>query len=173
MVLAVTLIVAGLGLLIFGARVFFAVLFLAAGLYLILSLLSIRIKAERRREKELSFLKEQLRDKLSEEDLEWLTSFFTSPMGRKLIVWIKEKRENITVRISIPVSLILLLRPFLNSLAPIVARFLNKKIPFSVSEEDLKVAMKLINSCLDEISTYRGDFVHIETETATVRIGLA
>lgn len=172
MLLAVVLIVAGLSLIIFGARVFFGVLFLAAGIYLIVSFLNIKLKSKKRRERELSFLREQLKDKLSEEDLEWITGFFTTPIGRKFIIWVQERRENTTVKISIPVSFVMLLRPFLNSLASLFVKFLDKKMPFSLSKEDLGLIVKLFNSYLEEISTYRGDFLHIETQDAMIRIGL-
>jgi hypothetical protein len=172
MLLAVVLIVAGLSLIIFGARVFFGVLFLAAGIYLIVSFLNIKLKSKKRRERELSFLREQLKDKLSEEDLEWITGFFTAPIGRKFIIWVQERRENTTVKISIPVSFVMLLRPFLNSLASLFVKFLDKKMPFSLSKENLDLIVKLFNSYLEEISTYRGDFLHIETQDAMIRIGL-
>jgi hypothetical protein len=172
MLLAVVLIIAGLSLIIFGARVFFGVLFLAAGIYLIVSFLNIKLKSKKRRERELSFLREQLKDKLSEEDLEWITGFFTAPIGRKFIIWVQERRENTTVKISIPVSFVMLLRPFLNSLASLFVKFLDKKMPFSLSKENLDLIVKLFNSYLEEISTYRGDFLHIETQDAMIRIGL-
>jgi len=172
MLLAVVLILAGLGLIIFGARVFFGVLFLASGIYLIVSFLNVKVKSRKRREQELSFLREQLKDKLSEEDMEWIMSFFTAPIGRKFIIWVQDRSENTNVRISIPVSLVMLLRPFLNSLTPLLVRFLDKKVPLSLSRDDLNMIIKLLNSCLDEISTYRGDFLHIETQDATIRIGL-
>lgn len=172
MLLAVVLIIAGLSLIIFGARVFFGVLFLSAGIYLIVSFLNIKLKSKKRRERELSFLREQLKDKLSEEDLERITGFFTAPIGRKFIIWVQERRENTTVKISIPVSFVMLLRPFLNSLASLFVKFLDKKMPFSLSKEDLGLIVKLFNSYLEEISTYRGDFLHIETQDAMIRIGL-
>ncbi|HBT39976.1 MAG: Uncharacterized protein XD58_0356 [Thermotoga sp. 50_1627] len=172
MLLAVVLILAGLGLIIFGARVFFGVLFLASGIYLIACFLNIKLKCKKRREQELSFLREQLKGKLNEEDLEWVTSFLTAPIGRKFIIWVQERKENANVRISIPVSLVMLLRPFLNSLTPLLMKYLDKKVPFSLSKDDLNMIIKLLNSCLDEISTYRGDFLHIETQDATIRIGL-
>jgi hypothetical protein len=45
-------------------------------------------------------------------------------------------------------------------------------MPFSLSKEDLGLIVKLFNSYLEEISTYRGDFLHIETQDAMIRIGL-
>lgn len=172
MLLAVVLILSGLGLILFGARVFFGVLFLSAGVYLIVSLLKIKLISQKRKARQLSFLVEQLKGKLSEDDLNWIEDFFTPPVGRKFVVWVQERRENTTVRISIPISLILLLKPFLGSLLPIVLRFLGKKLNLTLSREELDSIVKLLNSSFDELLSYQGDFVYVETETATVKIGL-
>jgi hypothetical protein len=55
MLLAVVLIIAGLSLIIFGARVFFGVLFLSAGIYLIVSFLNIKLKSQKETRKRAFF----------------------------------------------------------------------------------------------------------------------
>ncbi|MEN3008876.1 hypothetical protein [Pseudothermotoga sp.] len=172
MLLAIILILAGTALIVFGARVFFGILFLAAGIYLIVTLSKIALRARKRQKSELFFLKEQLKGKIDEEDLEWLESFFTAPVGRKIIVWIKEGKKGINIKISIPISLILLVRPFLNSFSSLFIKHLCKKSGSSLSENEVRSILTLVNSCLDELFTYKGDFVHIETEDTTVKIGV-
>ncbi len=173
MLLAIILILSGLALIVFGARMFFGILFLAAGIYLIVSFFRIKLRAEDRQKREFSFLREQLKGKIDEEDLEWLENFFTAPIGRKLIIWIQETEEKVNIRISIPISLILLIKPFLNSLLPPFIKYLCKKSNFSLSENNAKMILTLLNAYLDELFTYRGDFIHIETEDAVVKIGVA
>lgn len=172
MLLAIVLILAGLALIIFGARMFFGILFLTTGIYLIVTFSRIKLCAEDRQRRELSFLREQLKGKINEEDLEWLENFFTAPIGRKLIIWIQETEEKVNIRISIPISLILLTKPFLNSLLPLFIKYLCKKTNFSLSESNAKTVLTLLNTCLDELFTYKGDFIRIETEDAVVKIGV-
>lgn len=172
MLLAIILILAGLALIIFGARMFFGILFLTAGIYLIVTFFRIKLRAEDRQRRDLSFLREQLKGKINEEDLEWLENFFTAPIGRKLIIWIRETREKVNIRVSIPISLILLTKPFLNSLLPLFIKYLCKKTNFSLSESNAKMILTLLNTYLDELFTYKGDFIRIETEDAVVKIGV-
>jgi len=170
MYLALVLILSGVFLAIFGAKAFFAVIFIGIGVFVLLSLVKISSVKKRRRDEILDTVRRRLGNKIDEEDLKWIADLVDEPVGRKLFILVSEQSTN--VKIVIPVSVILLLKPAMKLIVPLIVRTIDKKMKTN-SEEYAQIIEAIIGTSLDELLSYTGDFVRVESQGTTVRIGIA
>lgn len=171
MYLATILIICGVCLILFGAKIFFGVLFLATGVYILSVIISLHFKFQARSKQTQEILKEKLERKLSAEDLKWVLDITRPPFGKKFLIFVDDENDSTHVRISVPFSLLIILKPFARSLLSLILKFTKGKIP--IDERYLGVIHEVLMASLDELMTYSGDFVHVESKGTTVRIGIA
>ncbi|MEJ5230431.1 MAG: hypothetical protein WHT65_10560 [Pseudothermotoga sp.] len=171
MYLAIILIICGVCLILFGAKSFFGVLFLATGAYILSVIISLHFKFQARTKQTQKILKERLEGKLGAEDLQWVLDVTKPPFGRKFLIFVDDQNDSTHVRISVPFSLLIVLKPFARSLLSLTLKFTKDKIP--IDEKYLSIIHEVLMASLDELMTYSGDFIHVESEGTTVRIGIA
>lgn len=170
MYLALVLILSGVFLAIFGAKAFFAVIFIGIGVFVLLSLVKISFVKKRRRDEILNTVKKRLGNKIDDEDLKWIADLVDEPVGRKLFIIVTAQSNN--VRIVIPVSVILLVKPIMKLITPLIVKTIDKRMKTD-SEKYAQIIETIIGTSLDELLSYTGDFVRVESQGTTVRIGIA
>ncbi|MGJ8455330.1 hypothetical protein ACSFC1_08510 [Pseudothermotoga sp. U03pept] len=171
MYLAIILIISGVCLIFLGAKIFFGILFLATGVYILSVIATLHFKSQVRTKQTQKVLKEKLEGKLSAEDLQWVLDIAKPPFGKKIFIFVDDENDSTHVRVSIPFSLLIVLKPFAKSLLPFISKFTKGKIP--VDEKYLGIIHEVLMASLDELMTYSGDFIHVESKGTTVRIGIA
>ncbi|MDI3494602.1 MAG: hypothetical protein PWQ72_729 [Pseudothermotoga sp.] len=171
MYLAITLIIAGFCLVFFGAKFFFGILFAAFGIYILVSLLSVYKKAQKRAEQNKKNIEERFRGKLDQEDIEWLKDMITPPIGRKFLIMVNEENST-NVKISIPLSIVIVLKPFLKALSPMLRKSIKDKISIEIEEKYYTLIEDMIITSLDELMSFSGDFIKVESKGTTVRVGI-
>ncbi len=171
--LAIALIVSGLSLIFFGVKAFFGVLFISLGFYILFWMWSLHRAVRKKRRETLDQLKQRFQGKLSNDDLQWLASFTESPIGRKVLISIEDNNpaESTKIRIAVPISLISILKPILKVSAPTVWKIIGNK-QHALDYDQFKFILNVVTEVLDEIISYSGDFVRIETTGTLVRISI-
>ncbi|AEH51999.1 DUF2059 domain-containing protein [Pseudothermotoga thermarum] len=174
MYFALVLITAGVLLIFFGAKVFFGVLFIGIGFYVLAWILKLHLRAEKRSKKAAEEIQKRLKHKLTKEDLEWLMAFVKSPVGKKILMQVEEEQVQKPVRISIsiPISLALFLKPILKTSSTFIWKFLKNKHEIFEDYQQFKTVLEIFLDALDELMTYSGDFIRIESQGTFVRIGI-
>lgn len=170
MYLAAVLVLAGVCLIFFGAKVFFGIIFIALGVYILTEIFSHHAKLIKKTKQIREVIKERLKDKLSSEDLEWIENMITPPAGKKFLILVDDSTDSTHVRIAIPFSIIIVLKPFLRSLLPLIFKSFKNKI--SLDEKTFQILQEVFISCIDELMSFSGDFVTVESEGTTVKIGI-
>ncbi|HOJ87829.1 MAG TPA: hypothetical protein PLP64_03700 [Pseudothermotoga sp.] len=170
MYLAITLVLSGICLIFFGAKVFFGILFISLGAYVLVEIFSHYAKSAKRAKQLRQTLRDRLHDKLSPEDLQWIEDMITPPFGKKFLIIVNDNDDSTNVRIALPFSLVIVLKPFLKSLLPFFFKFFKDKTHFD--ERMFQIAQEIFISCVDELMNFSGDFVTVESKGTTVRIGI-
>lgn len=170
MYLAVVLVLAGICLIFFGAKIFFGIIFIALGTYILIEIFSHYAISIKRTKQLRETIRDKLKDKLKPEDLKWVEDVITPPFGKKFLILVDDNNDSSHVRISIPFSIIIVLKPFLRSLSPFFFKFFKNKVPFD--EKSFKIIQEVFVSCVDELMNFSGDFVTVESKGTTIRIGI-
>ncbi len=173
MYLAVLLIFSGILLIFFGLKAFFGVLFVGFGLYILMWIWAVRRRTSRRRKNVLEEIRKRFGEKLTEEELRWLASFAEGPVGRKFFVNIEDEssKDPTRIRIAIPISLIAILKPFLKVSSYALWKIVQKRQNV-LDYEQFKLILNLLIEALDDLMSYSGDFVRIESKGTLVRISI-
>lgn len=170
MYLAIVLVLAGVCLIFFGAKVFFGVIFIAFGAYILTEIFSHYAKNTKRTRQLRETLRDKLKDKLNPEDLQWVEDIITPPFGKKFFILVDDSKDSTHVKVAIPFSLIIVLKPFIRPLLPFFFKFFKDKVPFD--EKSFQIFQDIFISCIDELMNFSGDFISIESKGTTVRIGI-
>ncbi|MFN3284562.1 MAG: hypothetical protein ACK40Q_10065, partial [Pseudothermotoga sp.] len=109
MYLALVLVLAGICLIFFGAKIFFGVIFMALGAYILFEIFSHYAKSIKRTKQLRETIKDRLRDKLNSEDLKWIQDVITPPLGKKFLILVDDNSDSTHVRVAIPFSAVIVL----------------------------------------------------------------
>lgn len=167
---ALVLVFAGVCLIFFGAKVFFGVIFTALGLYILVEIFARYTRSMKRTKQTREAIRDRLRAKLDPEELKWVEDIITPPLGKKFLILVDDDNDSTHVRVAIPFSLVIVLKPFLRSISPFFVKFFKDKVP--LDEKYLQILQEVFVSCIDELMSFSGDFMTVESKGTTVRIGI-
>lgn len=170
MYLAFVLVLAGICLIFFGAKIFFGVIFIALGVYILFEIFSHYARSIKRTKQLRETIEDRLRDKLNSEDLKWIQDVITPPLGKKFLILVDDNNDSTHVRVAIPFSAVIVLKPFLKSLSPFFFKFFKDKVP--IDEKYLRIIQEVFVACIDELMSFSGDFITVESKGTMVRIGI-
>ncbi|MBM7559978.1 hypothetical protein [Marinitoga litoralis] len=170
MIGAAIIIIEGLILVFFGAKIFWASFFIGLGIYILYTYYS----AFKRKREQRKFLKKSIENIIKENDPETAANIISEkikyPVGTKFVI--KVDSEDAKVNLVFPLGILILTKPLLYSLKPVLKKSIKSK--FEENEKninfDLDEVINVIIESVDLLSEFYGDFIDVETDGGKTKV---
>ncbi|SHE76508.1 hypothetical protein SAMN02745164_01097 [Marinitoga hydrogenitolerans DSM 16785] len=170
MVGAILMILYGIILFFWGAKIFWASFFIGLGLYILYTY----YKAFKRKTIQKTFLRTSIKKIIDENDSETAANIISEkikyPVGTKFVI--KVITDETKVNLVFPLGILLSMKPLLYSFKPLLKKAIisklkkeNKYIDFDIDE-----AVNAIIESVDYLFDFYGDFVDVETDGGKTKI---
>ncbi|GAB6189846.1 hypothetical protein JCM30566_15880 [Marinitoga arctica] len=170
MIGSILLILYGVILIFFGAKMFWASFFIGLGLYIFY----IYYSAFKRKKSQKVLLKKAIKKIIDENDSETAAGIISEkmkyPVGTKFVISVNT--EDTKVNLVFPIGILISTKPLLYSLKPLLKKTIKSKINEKNAEFNIDID-EIINVIIESVNyiyDFYGDFIDVETNSGKTKI---
>ncbi|WP_129410043.1 hypothetical protein [Marinitoga lauensis] len=166
----ILLILYGLILIFFGAKIFWAFFFIGLGIYILYTY----YKAFKRKKIQKKLLKRSIKKIVEENDPEIAAELISRkikyPVGTKFVISVKSEETN--VNLIFPLGVLIATKPLLYSLKPLIKKSIESKFKKEGKEInfDVNLIINVIIESIDYLSDFYGDFIDVDTDGGKTKV---